>query len=323
MPNMTGRSQIAAEVNAIYNRTLIERSTPLLVHNKFAVVRDIPQNGGSNIVKFRQYAALSANTTPLSAGVTPAGKAMSASDITATVLQYGDYVTIDDVVATETPDALLVEAAEELGEQAGLSLDTLCRDVIAAGTNAQYVSTATQTSEITAAMKLNRAEVKIAVRTLKGANARPVTTMINPTDGYNTMPIGSSFIGICSEDTGHDLDDATGWIPVEKYPNKATVMEGEIGSLANVRFIETSNAKVKSGEGADGNDVHCTLIFGRKAYAQTRIAGLALVNIVKPIGTSGADDPLDQRGTSGWKARYVARILDQTKLVRVEHGVTG
>jgi N4-gp56 family major capsid protein len=129
-------------------------------------------------------------------------------------------------------------------------------------------------------------------------------------------------MAICSEDTTFDLDDAAGFIPVEKYPNKSNVMEDEVGAIAGVRFIETTNAKVKAASGADGNDVHCTIVFAKNAYAQSRISGLALQNIVKPIGSGGSEDPLDQRGTSGWKASYVARILDQTKLVRIEHGVS-
>ena len=322
MPTVNGRTQIAAEVNNMYDRVLVETSYPSYVYNRFAQVRDIPQNSGTDIIKFRQYGALTANTTALSAGVTPEGKALSTTDITATVLRYGDYVTLDDEVLTESPDPILVEAAQLLGEQAGDSLDQICRDIITAGTTVQYASTATATNEVTAAMKLTRTEVKQAVRTLKGSNAKPITMMIDASTGQATTPIGRSFIGIVSEDTAYDLDDAQGWIPVEKYPNKSNVMEDEIGALANVRFIETTNAKVSAAGGSGGVDVHYTMIIAKNAYAQTRISGLALKNIVKPIGSAGSADPLDQRGTTGWKASYVARILDQTKLIRIEHGVS-
>ena len=319
---LTSRTEIAKEVNNFYDMTLLVRATPYLAHNLFAQVRDIPRNHGTDVIKFRQYGSLTAQTTALSEGVTPSGTQLSTTDITATVLDYGDYVTITDKVLRESRDPVLTEAAEVLGEQAGNSLDQLCRDVIAAGTTVQYASTATATDEVTAAMKLTRAEVKEAVRTLRGANAKPVTHMINPSTGYNTVPVGMSYIGICSEDTGFDLDDATGWIPVEKYPNKSNVMEMELGSLANVRFVWTTNAKVSTAGGADSNDVHYTLIFGKEAYAQTRISGEALKNIVKPLGSAGTADPLDQRTTSGWKATYVAKILNQNFIVRVEHGVT-
>ena len=105
---------------------------------------------------------------------------MSITDITAVVLYYGDYVTLTDKVLTETYDPILTETADILGEQVGDSLDLLCRDVVAATTTKQYASTATSTATVTSAMKINRAEVKEAVRTLKIAKAKPITSMVNP-----------------------------------------------------------------------------------------------------------------------------------------------
>lgn len=318
----TTTGTIAREVSNFYNRTLLVRATPALLHTRYAQVADIPANSGTNIIKFRRYGSLTANTTALTEGVTPTGTSISVTDVLATVLQYGDYVTISDVVSMETMDAVLTQTAEVLGEQAGDSLDQLTRTVLAAGTTIQYASTAAADTDITAAMVLDRAEVKEAVRTLRGNNAKPVTSMIDPSTGYNTVPVGRSFIGIVSEDTAYDLDDATGWIPVEKYPNKSNVMEDEIGSLANVRFVMSTNAYVSSGGGAGSVDVHYTLIFGQNAYAISRISGQTLQNIVKPLGLAGSADPLDQRQTSGWKATFVAKILNQNFLVVVHHGVS-
>jgi N4-gp56 family major capsid protein len=319
---MTTRTEIPQEVNNFYDRVLLERALPALVHTRFAQVRDIPSNSGTNVIKFRRYGSLTANTTALTEGVTPAGTSLSVTDITATVLQYGDYVTLTDVVEYETYDPILTETADILGEQAGDSTDRLMRDVLAAGTTIQYASTATANNQITAAMKLNRAEVKEAVRTLRGNNAKPVTSMIDPSTGYNTVPLGRSYIGIVSPETAFDLDDATGFTPVENYPNRSTVMEDEIGSLANVRFVMTTNAFVNAGAGAAGVDVHYTVIFGQNAYAMTRISGQTLKNIVKPLGSAGTADPLNQRATSGWKLTFAGKILNNDYLVVVRHGVT-
>jgi N4-gp56 family major capsid protein len=318
----TTRTEIPAEVNNFYDRTLLEKAVPAFVYNRFAQVRDIPANSGTNVIKFRRYGLLTAQTTALSEGVTPTGKQLSVTDITATVLYYGDYVTLTDTVLLETYDPILTETAEILGEQAGDSMDQLARDVLAAGTTIQYASTATATNEVTAAMKLNRDEVKEAVRTLRGNNAKPITTMIDPSTGYNTVPVGRSFVGIVSEDTAFDLDDATGWIPLEKYPNKSNIMPDEIGALGNVRFIMSTNAYRNAGAGADSNDVHYTVILAQNAYAQSRISGAALMNIVKPLGSAGTADPLNQRATSGWKAAYIAKILNQGFLVVIQHGVS-
>ena len=316
----TTRTQISREVNNFYDRALLERALPFLVHNRFAQVRDIPSNSGTNTIKFRRYGSLTATTTALSEGVTPSGSQLSITDVTASIAQYGDYVTLTDVVLMETFDPILTETAEILGEQAGDSLDQLCRTVLAAGASAQYASTATTVPTVGAAMKLDRAEVKEAVRTLKGNNARPVTSMINPSTGYNTTPLNAAFIGIVHPDTTFDLDDATGWIPVEKYPNKSDVMPGEVGSLAGVRFIESTNGYTT--DGTLVTTVYGTLIFGQNAYAQTRISGQALKNIVKPLGSAGTADPLDQRTTSGWKATYVAKVLNANFIIIVYHAVS-
>lgn len=321
MPNTT-RTEIPAEVNNFYDRTLLERAIPSFIFNRFAQVRDLPANAGTDTIKFRRYGNLTAATTALSEGVTPSGSQLSISDITATVLQYGDYITLTDVVLTETYDPILTETAEQLGDQAGDTLDQLARDVLVAGTTIQYASTATANNEITAAMKITRDEIKQVVRTLRGNNAKPVTSMINPSTGYNSVPVGKSFIGIVSEDTAFDLDSATGFVEVEKYPSQATVMADEIGSCGGVRFLMSTNSYANAGAGADGNDVHYTPIFGQNAYAQTRISGKALMNIVKPLGSAGTADPLNQRSTSGWVAWYVAKILNQGYVVILRHGVS-
>ncbi len=321
MPDLTTRTEIPAEVNNFYNKVLLDRATPSLLHNRFAQVKDIPRKGGTDTIKFRRYGVLAAATTALSEGVTPAGKQLSTTELTAQVLQYGDYITVSDVVDMQSYDPVLTGVADDvLGDQVGLTLDNLCRDVVAAGTTVQYASTATDRATIAAAMKLNRAEVKEMVRTLRGNNAKPVMRMISPSTGYNTTPIGRSFIGIISEDTLFDLDDAVGWTPVEKYPNKSNVMEDEAGSIANVRFLMSTEAKTFTGTLV--GTVHATLIFGTRAYAQTRISGEVLENIVMPLGSAGSADPLKQRATSGWKITYVARILNQSWIGRIEHAVS-
>ena len=316
----TTRTEIPIEVNNFYDRDLLERALPALVHNRFAQVRDIPKNSGTNVIKFRRYGSLTATTTALSEGITPSGSQLSVTDVTATVLQYGDYVTLTDKVLMETYDPILTETADILGEQAGDSLDRLCRNVQVAGASAQYASTATSVATVGAAMKLDRAEAKEAVRTLAGNNAKPVTSMINPSTGYNTTPINRAFIGIVHPNTVYDLDDATGWIPVEKYANKADVMPDEVGSLAGIRFIQSSNAYTTTGTLV--STVYGTLIFGQNAYAQTRISGEALKNIVKPLGSAGTADPLDQRTTSGWKASYIAKVLNANYIIVVYHAVS-
>lgn len=319
---ITNRSIIPAEVSAFYDRTLLERATPRLVHTRFGQVRNIPRNAGTSTIKFRRYGNLPAQNEPLVEGVTPSGSQLSTTDVLATVQQYGDYVTVTDVLTYESQDAVLMEAAEVLGDQAGESLDALTRDVLAAGTNVYYAGTATQRSEVAAADKITATLVKKAVRTLKNGEARPITRMVNASTGYATEPVAPAFVGIVHPDTTFDLEDISGFVPVEKYASTTTLMDGEVGKLKQVRFVESTNAKVFENAGASSIDVYATLILGANAYGTSRISGEAIKNIVKPLGSAGSADPLDQRATSGWKATFVAVILNNDWVIRIEHAVS-
>ena len=73
-----------------------------------------------------------------------------------------------------------------------------------------------------------------------------------------------------------------------------------------------------------GLDVHGTLVFGADAYGVIDVAeGGALRTIIKPCGSAGAADPLEQRSTVGAKVEaYTAAILNDLWIVRIEHAVT-
>jgi len=315
----TDRTVISRENTEFYSRALLFRAVAYFVHTKYGQVKDIPKNGGTNTVKFRRYGNLSAATTALSEGVTPSGSSLSVTDITAAVAQYGDYITITDVIDYESKDPVLVEAAEVLGDQMGDTIDQLTRDVLAAGTVVTYVGQSDRVSISTSDL-ITATEVRKMVRTLKNAKARRITRMINSSTGVATEPVSAAYIAFCHPDTTYDLQDETGWVPVEKYSSSMNVMENEVGKLNDVRFIESTNCKIFSGAGAGAIDVYGTLFLGMDAYGLTRISGEAVKNIVKPLGSG--DDPLDQRATSGWKITFVAKILNDAFMGRIEHAVS-
>lgn len=318
---ITSRTQIPAEVNNFYSRTLLMRAVPLFLHTRFGQVRDIPQNSGTSVIKFRRYGNLAAATTPLTEGTTPAGSQMSVTDITATVRQYGDFTTFTDVLSYESIDPILTEFAEILGDQAGETMDILARDIMAGGTSVTFVGQVAQNA-ITTANLLTGTEVRKAVRTLKNNKARRITRMITATTGVATEPVAPAFVGIIHPDTTFDLQADAAWVPVEKYSSTMTLLPGEVGKIGDTRFVESANAKVFEGVGDGGIDVYGTVILASDAYGITRISGASLQNIVKPLGDGGTTDPLNQRGTTGWKATFVARILNDDFMHRIEHAVT-
>lgn len=264
---------------------------------------------------------LSAATTALSEGVTPTGSQLAVTNVDATVAQYGDFVTMTDFLVLTTNDPVLAEANDLLAQQAANTLDQLTRTVLAAGTTIQYASTASSTGTVTSSMKLTKAEIQEAVRTLKQNNAKKITQMIDSSDGFNTSPVDACFVAFVHPNTVYDLKNIAGFIRVEEYGQKKA-MPGEVGALDEVRFIESTNAYVNSGAGAGSIDVYGTIIVGADAYGVSRIAGSAMKNIIKPLGSAGSADPLDQRQTSGWKATFVAKILNEAFMLRIEHAVS-
>lgn len=317
----TTLTEVGNAVNNFYDRKLLKAARPLLLHTNWAQVRDIPRNN-SLVIKFRRYSLLAANTTALTEGVTPSGVQLAVTDVTGTVAQYGDFVTLTDKLQFSTLDPILTETAELLGQQAGNSLDQICRDVMTSGTTIQYASTATSTATVTSSMKLTLAEVQEAVKTLQTNNAKRITSMVNPSTGFNTSPIMPAFVGIISPKTHYDLKNVTGWVPVAQYSNQSNLLPGEVGSLDEVRFCLTTNADISAAGGSGGIDVAFTLILAQDYYAISRISGHALENVVKPLGSAGTADPLDQRSTSGWKASFVAIRLNENFAVRIEHATS-
>lgn len=322
----TTLTNIDPAVNLFYDGVLLHRATPYLVHALFGQKRPIDQRSG-NTAKFRRYSALAATTTPLIEGVTPTALTVSKTDITATVYQYGAFIEYSDRVVFENQDPVLTEFAELLGEHAGLTLDNVYRDILNAGTSVYRGGAVALRSSI--ATKVTTTELDKIKRTLRKALAKYFVQGIKPSTGVGSTPIRPSFYAIVHPDVSYDVEALTGFVSVANYPDGgASAHENEIGSYKNFRFIESTEAKVFADSGAAVGalgcvstsgvlcDVYSVLILSPDAYGIVDLKGKALENIVKPLGSG--DDPLNQRGTTGWKAMTTAVILNDSWMMRYE-----
>ena len=405
--NVTTQASLSAENKTFWDRALIVLAAPELVHDQFAQQRDIPKGGGKTI-EFRQFDPLPEITAPLTEGVTPEGQELSVSSATATVSQYGGYVTTSDVLDMTALDPVVNEATKLIARQAGETLDTITRDVVNAGTNVLYATGKTSGTANSSAPTSRTAlgytdggtnhniaveDVKRAVRALKRQNA---------------PKIKGDYVAIIHPDVAFDLMKDPEWLNPKQYADPKDIYAGEIGKLYGVRFIENTRAKVFKGTplangkpyltlktaldgtgsttiavkekitsaeatalagkklyigsaakeftissatagdagsayltasatvksvsadtilysqdaGVNGVDVYSTLFIGDDAYGTTKVSGGGLEHIVKPLGSGGSSDPLNQRATVGWKAMKTAKILVQQYLVRVESTAT-
>ena len=296
---------LSAEMKTFYDMTLIDEAQAALVHDQFGQKRPIPKNGGKTI-EFRKFAALAKATTPLTEGVTPDGKGLTVSTITATVNQYGDYITQSDVLELTSLDNTILEATKLLGRQAGLTLDTIVRNVLHSGTNVTYcpkVGADGAETAVTSREALDNS-CQLTVKVLQQVVAK--------LRAQNAPTIGGKYVAIIHPYVAYDLMRDPEWIDAHKYAKPDNLYEGEIGEVAGVRFVQTSEAKIYNG------GVFGTLVFGEGAYGVTEITGGGLQTIVKQKGSAGTADPLDQRSSVGWKAIKTAELLIPQYLVRVE-----
>lgn len=299
----TGDGQeMSVQMKTFYDKIVIKNAVPNLVHDQFGQKKPIPQGSGKTI-EFRRLNPFPKATTPLTEGVTPNGKNLDWERVTATVGQYGDYVTTTDMLDMTAIDSNIAEAGRVLGDQAGLSLDSVVKEILNSGTNVQYgEGTKASRSALTSSDVLTVKAVKRAVTTLKRFNAKRI-------DG--------DYVAIIHPDVAYDLMNDPKWEALNSY-NPKNVYAGEIGRLYGVRFVETSEAKIFEGAGAEGIDVYSTLFLGADAYGTTSIEGGGLEMIIKPKGSAGTADPLNQRSSVGWKATKTACILTDAFMVRVE-----
>ena len=308
--NATSASGMSAEMKTFYEKRLIDQAEPALVHDQFGDPYPIPANGGKNI-EFRKYDSLPKATTPLTEGVTPDGQTMNVSTVTAEVKQYGGWVPITDTLQLTAIDNNIVQATKIIASQAGRTLDTIVRDVLAGGTNVIYAPKIGESGAETAVT--SRATLDATCQLTSDLIARAATQL----KAMNADPIGTSFVGIIHPYVAYELRRDPDWIDVHKYAQPDEIYNGEIGTLHGVRFVETSEAKIWKGTGCPaGLAVFSTLILGAHAYGSTEIEGGGLEHIVKQLGYG--DDPLNQRAAVGWKAHKTAERLVEQYMVRIE-----
>lgn len=128
---------MSKEMKIFYEKRLIDQAEPRLVHDQFADYYPVPQNGGKTI-EFRKYDSLPKATTPLTEGVTPNGQALNVTTITSDLHQYGGWTPLTDVLQMTAIDNNVVQATRVLASQAGRTMDSITRDVLAGGTNVIY-----------------------------------------------------------------------------------------------------------------------------------------------------------------------------------------
>ena len=275
--------------------------------------------------------------------------------------RYGEMIDYTDEVDLFSEDYIQVKYREELGELANSRMEDLIQlDMLGTGT-VLYSGTATSKATIGNSIATDGSEdadwlvsydlIRKAVRKLVRNRAKKNTTIVTGSTKIDTKTIASSYYAIIDADVKTDLENITrgtsyekhyAYVPFHKYGDATKAAEGEVGSMYEVRFIESESAVVYAGKGAtvpagyvgslaytgtigvDAKfDVHAILFPTENAFATVGLKGQgkikfnsqdpSKVELINPYGT---------QGFFSYNFWYAGIILEEEKLLAVYCGAT-
>lgn len=242
---------------AAYDRLVYFPLRAELYFDRVADVQPTRQSMPGTSVIFNLATELAAATTALSETVDVDAVAMANSQVTLTLAEYGNAVITSAKLRATSMVEIDPIVANLIGYNAGISQDTLAVNVLQAGTNIRYASTATSRVTVGAAMTMTAASVRRTLADLRGANV---------------ATIGGMYVAYIHPDVSYDLRGETGsaaWRDPHTYSQPAEIWNGEVGSFEGFRFIESPRSPLFADAGVGGTvDVYRTMFLGRQALAK-------------------------------------------------------
>ena len=328
-------STLTDEIKTHYLMRLLMRSYPRLVHGRWAQKASIPKRAGRSL-EWRRFGSLPTITTALNenswgyGGTIPAPVDVTVTPIVATPAFYGTYLEYSDDVELMSIDPLIEVFTDLLGEQAGLSVDTLSRNVLTGATaNILYGGNASSKTTLASGDVMTFKAFAEAAGTLLGNNARPV-------DGSFYPVILHSYVwaDMVQDETLHKAfqvrADASG---------TDAFSSGLLGDLLGFRLYMTSNANVtRDGGTNEDGDVYYTIFLGEEAYGTFGLEGMTprdaqlSMDGSKPGNLTGEKirtvdfmfvnsgdinhaNPLGEIGMAGWKIHWGGTRLQEAWIV--------
>jgi len=313
----SGTSSLAIK-NRYYDQLFLRIAEQKFVHKQMGQMNRKIGKGeggyGTGVVYWTRWTNLPLVTVGQGEGVPTTAVQMTAANVTGSTAQYDAAVSISDLMAYTSFSDIMKEVISRLAYNAGQSIDSIVRDAISNSGTFQATGGITATANYTAipsTATFSIADVRRANRTLQRNDTQELD--------------GGGWAGVIHPDVLYDLQADTttgGWIDANKYTdnNANKLMTGEVGKLMGVRFLETSNAKVRGLGVTTSGQVYVTNIVGKDAFGVTELQDLK--TYVKPFGSGGVADPTDKVATAGWKTTFGVSILNPAFIVNVHSAVS-
>lgn len=315
---MATSTQLITPVQIYYDKVFLERAKIELRHDFGAQVKNVPLHGGV-VVRFTRFSPLALITSALSEATNPAEVAMTATNVSATLADYGNVTNVGSLYSMTGIEEGLQEHIEVHAQNAGESIDRLIRQELASGATTQIASGATLATDIMTTDIFSGVEIRRAVRTLK----------LNKAQKFE----GGLYRGIIGPDTAMDLMGNSEWLDAHRYTTSDAIERGVVGKLHGVEFVETNNQHKDVSAGLSGSPVTATsagvvavfsnFIFGKNAYGVINLGSISAPKVyVKNPGDGDTSNPLNQFSTVGWKMPFAVKTLNSSWIINVKTGAT-
>lgn len=309
---LTSTSTLTQEMQLYYDKIFLETADKVRKYDMLAIKKTMPKNTGK-VVQFTRQTHFDVVTASLTEGTNPTAVGFSSENVSAEVAEYGFSTKLTSLFSLTTIDAGLTNKTKELAYHAGLSLDTILRDVAVAGATAQYAGAKTNITDVNATDTMTVTELRKVAKTLFDNSA--------PT-WENGM-----YRGIIDSQGQYQLqgDSSVGnWVNVNIYndgKNAELVKKGVLGRLMGIDLIPTNNAPTVGVGASAASTGYITLVGGKGALAEIDIAGQGGDYVInKTSGPQDTSNPLNMYSTMSWKVdSYCAKILNANWIVKIIH----
>jgi N4-gp56 family major capsid protein len=296
----TGLTQV---MSTYYDKRFLDRAKAELRHDFGAQVKNHKMNMGK-VVRFTRFTPLALATTALTEGTDPSAVDMTATNVDATLTEYGNYTIVSSLFSATSIDDNLSEHVDIHATNAGETIDAIIRNVLSAGATAQIAAGKALTA-VAATDTLTGLEIRKAVRTLKTNKAKRFD------NGY--------FRGIIQPFQAMDLMGNSEWLSAYQYssPDSDAIKKGVIGKIHGVEFVETNQGSTE----ASTVTIYHTFIFGQNAYGVVKLDSMTDPKVYIGQGVT-ANNPLNLRSTVGWRMPFTAVVLNANWVIVCKTGAT-
>lgn len=302
---------MSALMQTYFEKLALETLMPELVLYNLADKKALPQHEGKTIV-FHRYIARSNTVSAYSlteggSGAWPTWGLLSATSVSATVLQYGDAVQVSDFLDLTGISSVVEDAVKVMGKNAAEIVERKTFEVCygtssipsGAGFLLSYPSSggaiatlsSLGVSGITDVMSL-----KTAVTALKVLNVKPKAS------GYYSM--------VAHPVQTNQLMGDSAWQSAYMYTDAENLRRGNVGRIYNMDVYESTEVfSTTSGLNAAGLTAYYAIVLGEGALGATELDGGIKIIVKKPNEYDTAN-PLNQWSSIGWKINFVPVILN-------------